>query len=220
MASDPASTFVCRTCNTEFTVPPTALAKFPGWKPNTCLKCRDAENPEKAKKRRDANRGSALEENLTVDEVLARYDGGPKTGLFTDGSATPNPGPGGWGVVYVADNEIIDQLHGHDPDTTNNRMELTALIEAYKMSSTSVELDVWTDSDLCVKSMNDWAPAWEKRGWRRKGGPIKNLELVQELYALVQERPNLTLRWIKAHDGSRWNEYADSLATVYSRDKL
>lgn len=152
-------------------------------------------------------------------EVLARHTAGPKTGLFTDGSASPNPGPGGWGVVYVVDDEIIDQLHGHEPHTTNNRMELIALIEAYKMSSTSVALDVFTDSELCVKTINEWAPAWERRGWRRKGGEIKNLELVQELYALSRSRPNLTLRWIKAHAGSRWNEYADSLATAYMRTR-
>ncbi|MBI5507292.1 MAG: ribonuclease HI [Deltaproteobacteria bacterium] len=151
---------------------------------------------------------------------MARYTAGPDTGLFTDGSASPNPGPGGWGVVYVADGEIIDQLHGHEPHTTNNRMELIALIEAYKIGPASVSLDVFSDSELCVKTINEWAPAWEARGWRRKGGPIKNLELVQELYALAQTRPNLTLRWIKAHDGSRWNEYADALATAYCRQKL
>jgi len=120
----------------------------------------------------------------------------------------------------VVEDEIIDQLHGHEPHTTNNRMELLALIEAYKIGTASVPLDVFSDSELCVKTINEWAPAWESRGWRRKGGEIKNLELVQELYALARSRPNLTLRWIKAHDGSRWNEYADSLATAYSRTQL
>lgn len=141
----------------------------------------------------------------------------PRTGLFTDGSATPNPGPGGWGVVYVVDDEIIDELHGHEPWTTNNRMELVALIAAYEIASTTVPLDVWTDSQLCVKTVNEWAASWAKRGWRRKDGEIKNLELVQTLYALSLEKPNLTLRWIKAHNGTRWNEYADQLAGRYQR---
>ena len=209
--------FQCKTCGTEFTVPAAALAKYPGWKPSICLKCKDAKNPN-AKRR--GGRPVGGEENLTLAQVLERYDGGPDTGFFTDGSASPNPGPGGWGLVYVCDGEIIDQLHDHVPDTTNNRMELTALIKAYEISPADIELDVWTDSDLCVKSMTQWAPAWEKRGWRRKGGAIKNLELVQELYAWVLKRPKLKLQWLRAHDGSRWNEYADSLASAWMRETL
>jgi ribonuclease HI len=210
--------FRCRACGVEFQVPQPTLDKYPGWQPSQCLRCRGRSSG--TPRGGQAHRQGSPELNLTVAAVLERYTGGPNTGLFTDGSASPNPGPGGWGVVYVVDGEIIDQLHGHEPHTTNNRMELVALIEAYKMSPTSVELDVWTDSELCVKTINEWAPVWESRGWRRKGGPIKNLELVQELYALAAARPNLTLRWIKAHDGSRWNEYADSLATAYSRPSL
>lgn len=159
-------------------------------------------------------------DTLTVAEVLQRYRGGPDTGIFTDGSAQPNPGPGGWGVVFVADGEIIDQLYGHEPHTTNNRMEFVALIEAYKMVPPSTETTVYSDSDLAVKTVNQWAKSWKARGWKRKTGPIKNLDLVQELYALAQERPGLKLKWIKAHDGSRWNEYADALSTAYARDVL
>jgi ribonuclease HI len=81
------------------------------------------------------------------------------------------------------------------------------------------EITVYSDSDLCVKTINEWAAGWEARGWKRKSGPIKNLELVQELYALKQERPGVTLQWIKAHDGSRWNEYADALATAWMREE-
>lgn len=151
------------------------------------------------------------------DEVLQRFTKGPKTGLFTDGSASPNPGPGGWGAVYVVEDEIIDSCGGKERFTTNNRMELTALINAFKMGSATMPLDVFTDSDLCVKTVTLWAASWEKRGWRRKEGEIKNLELVQELYFLSKEKPNLKLQWIKAHDGSRWNEYADALATEHMR---
>lgn len=160
------------------------------------------------------------EENLTLKEVLQKYSAGPQSGIFTDGSARPNPGPGGWGFVYVLNGEIITQDHGHDPETTNNRMELTALIEAFKHVDSKDALEIYSDSELCVKSMNEWASNWEKNGWRRKSGPIKNLELVQELYALHKAKPNIRLKWIAAHNGWLWNEYADSLSTAWARNQL
>ena len=152
---------------------------------------------------------------LRPDEVLARYTSGPKTGVFTDGSCEGNPGPGGWGFVWVEDDEIRAEETGHDPDTTNNRMELQALIHAFRALPEDAEVTVYSDSQLCVKTVNEWAAGWEKRGWKRKSGPIANLELVKKLYALAGDHPNVTLQWIKAHDGSRWNEYADALASAY-----
>ncbi len=154
---------------------------------------------------------------LTPEEVLARYTSGPKTGVFTDGSCEGNPGPGGWGFVWVEDDRIVAEKCGSDPATTNNRMELTALIEAYRALPEDAEITVYSDSELCVKTINEWAAMWERRGWRRKSGPIANLELVQTLYDLAQDHPHVRLRWIRAHDGSRWNEYADALATSYLR---
>jgi len=162
-------------------------------------------------------RGS--EENLTVAEVLAKYSDGPTTGVFTDGAADPNPGPGGWGAVYVVDDEIVDEVHGREPHTTNNRMELTALIAGFKLVPRGTATTVFTDSQLCVNTITKWAAGWEKRGWKRKTGAIKNLELVQELYALSLERRDLQLEWVKAHAGLRWNEYADALATAYRRSQ-
>lgn len=152
--------------------------------------------------------------------VLRRYSEGPQSGVFTDGSAMPNPGPGGWGVVWVQDGKILGQKHGHDPTTTNNRMELAGLIEAYRMLPADEKVDIYSDSELCVKTINEWAPQWKNRGWKRKGGPIKNLELVQELLALHEAHPVVTLRWIKAHNGWLWNEYADSLSTAWAREEL
>jgi len=160
-----------------------------------------------------------MPELLTPEEVLARYTSGPKDGIFTDGSCDPNPGPGGWGFVWVQNDEIVKEQSGFDPDTTNNRMELQALIEAYKQLPNDAEVTVHTDSQLCVNTITQWAAGWEKRGWKRKTGPIKNLELVQELYALAGEHPKVTLKWIKAHDGSRWNEYADVLAATFMRER-
>ena len=155
---------------------------------------------------------------LSPEEVLKRYSAGPKDGVFTDGSCEGNPGPGGWGVVWVEGDDIREERSGRADDTTNNRMELAALIAAYEMIPKDARVTVYSDSQLCVKTVNEWAAGWEKRGWRRKSGPIANLELVQRLYALAGEHPDVTLTWIRAHDGSKWNEYADALANGYMRD--
>ena len=157
---------------------------------------------------------------LTCAQVLERYTDGPKEGLFADGSSRPNPGPGGWGVVAVYNDEVVAERHGADPDTTNNRMELRALIEAYALLEPSSEAVIYTDSQLCVNTITQWAAGWARRGWKRKTGPIKNLELVKELYAAAQAHPKVQLRWIKAHQGNRWNEYADALATAWAREEL
>lgn len=149
--------------------------------------------------------------------MLERFVDGPKSGVFTDGSADPNPGPGGWGAVYVVDDDIVDEAHGHDTDTTNNRMELQALIAGFALVAEGVSAIVYSDSKYCVQMINEWAAGWQRNGWRRKAGPVKNLDLVQQLYGMAQRRPELELRWIKAHDGSRWNEYADALSVEYRR---
>jgi len=154
-------------------------------------------------------------ELLTPAEVLERYTAGPKTGVFSDGSCEGNPGPGGWGFVWVEDDRIVTEASGTDGDTTNNRMELTALIAAYRALPAGAEIGIYSDSQLCVKTVNEWAAGWEARGWKRKTGPIANLELVKELYSLANAHPQAKLQWIKAHDGSRWNEYADALASAW-----
>jgi ribonuclease HI len=160
---------------------------------------------------------SLREENLTVSEVLSKYHDGPRTGVFTDGAASPNPGPGGWGAVYVIDDRIVDERWGSEPHTTNNRMELLALLTGIGLVPVGTSADIYTDSQLCVNTFTKWADGWAARKWRRKDGEIKNLELVQEVYYALKKRPELNLRWIAAHNGQRYNEYADSLATAYSR---
>jgi ribonuclease HI len=136
----------------------------------------------------------------------------PDTGVFTDGGCVPNPGPGGWGAVYVVDGAIIEEAHGHDADTTNNRMELKALIEGTKLVPEGTPITVYSDSNLAVRTINEWASGWEARGWKRKTGPVENLDLVRDAYTVFRTRPELELRWIKAHVGYTWNEYADRLA--------
>ncbi len=155
---------------------------------------------------------------LSPAEVLERHSAGPRSGVFTDGSCEGNPGPGGWGFVWVENDRIRAEDHGFEPATTNNRMELRALIAAFRALPPDAEVEVYSDSQLCVKTVNEWAAGWERRGWRRSTGPIANLELVKELYALALAHPKARLSWIKAHDGSRWNEYADALSNSYLRE--
>jgi ribonuclease HI len=155
-----------------------------------------------------------------VAEVLARYSGGPDSGVFTDGSAHPNPGEGGWGAVYVArwrgGRAGARARAGHDEqphgaDGPHRRL---------RPRPEGVATTVYTDSRLAVDTITKWAAGWERRGWKRKTGPIQNLDLVQELYRRAKARPELRLEWIAAHSGARWNEYADSLSTAYRRSEL
>lgn len=211
--------FECSVCGDSFSVPQAAIDKYPGWVPKYCR----AHSPQKSGAKKKAGGGarrggSAREENLTTDEVLAKYTGGPQDGVFTDGSASPNPGPGGWGAVWVENGAVVREVNGREGHTTNNRMELTALIEAFKMLPEDAAVTLFTDSRLCVDTITKWAPNWEKKGWTKKGGEIKNLELVQELYALYHAHPDCALEWIAAHSGHRWNEYADALATAWMRE--
>jgi ribonuclease HI len=114
--------------------------------------------------------------------------------------------------VYVKENEIIDEAYGHGGETTNNRMELLALINAANLVPQGTPAAVYSDSNLAVRTINEWAAGWEKKGWRRKSGAVQNLDLVKEVYEVYKQRPELEVVWIKAHVGYRWNEYADELA--------
>ena len=215
------SPFQCQTCGVAFEVQEAVLQRFPGWRPRFCREHSRQKGKKQGAGARSGGRSRPpREENLTLAAVLEKYRDGPADGVFTDGSSIPNPGPGGWGFVWVEGGEVRARGHGHAPSTTNNRMELQALIEAFRALTQDAEVVVHTDSRLCVNTIETWAPGWEKKGWKRKGGPIQNLELVQELLALRRARPACKLEWIPAHSGLRWNEYADSLATAWLRDEL
>lgn len=221
--------FTCQICNKTFTVTDEALARYPGWVPKKCYRCKKAQpssgsgpsssSGATAKKKSAASGSVTRELDLPVAEVLKRFHDGPKTGVFTDGAANPNPGPGGWGAVYVVDDVIVGEAYGDEPHTTNNRMELLALRAGIHLVRAGESTLIYTDSQLCVNTFTTWAKGWKARGWKRKDGAIKNLELVKEIYELLQTRPELKLQWIAAHDGNRWNEYADALATAYRRDE-
>ena len=128
--------------------------------------------------------------------------------FYTDGSASPNPGPGGWAIIDV--NTKAPVKTGAQKNTTNIRMEGTALIEAIKMAGTE-PLEIRTDSEFWINVVTKWAPAWKKRGWKKREGEIKNLDLVQELYELYQSH-DIKLVWVKGHAGEELNELADRAA--------
>ena len=195
--------FTCRSCGDEFELPQSVLDRYPGWTPKQCRSCRDA-SPS-----RSSGSSSSTPTAPTTD---------PTSGVFTDGSSVPNPGPGGWGAVYVIDDEIVAEAYGFGGDTTNNRMELEALIHAVDLVPAGTPATVYSDSNLAVRTITEWAAGWERRGWKRKSGPVENLDLVQRAYRAFQQRPELDLVWIKAHVGFRWNEYADELANRGRRE--
>ena len=92
-------------------------------------------------------------------------------------------------------------------------MELRALIEAFKLLPREGRVEIFSDSQISVNTITTWAADWERAGWRRRRGEIKNLDLVQEVFALYKQHPNCTVTWTPGHSGNRWNEYADGLAT-------
>ena len=131
--------------------------------------------------------------------------------LWTDGSAEPNPGPGGWAVIEVANGEGRPVALGCDAKTTNIRMEGAALIAAMKYAG-GEKCEIYTDSEFWVKVLTQWAEGWKASGWRKRGGPIKNLEMVQKMYKLYCNNP-VKLRWVRGHVGIRFNEMADEWAS-------
>jgi len=126
---------------------------------------------------------------------------------YTDGSASPNPGPGGFAVIK---NGVPVVLGSEDGQTTNIRMEGRALIAAMT-DAAGAECQIFTDSEFWINVITKWAPAWAAKGWKKKGGEIKNLDLVQEAYELYG-RSRATLTWVRGHEGDEGNELADEWA--------
>ncbi len=125
---------------------------------------------------------------------------------YTDGSASPNPGPGGYAVILDGQPVAL----GREANSTNIRMEAQALIAAYKIAKAGDKIS--TDSEFWVNVVTKWAAGWQKNGWKKKTGEIKNLELVQELYALYLEKSDVILEWTRGHVGTDGNEDADEWA--------
>lgn len=131
--------------------------------------------------------------------------------IYTDGACKGNPGPGGWGA-WLKSGEHEKELWGGEPRTTNNRMELTAVIEALSSLKKRCRVVLYTDSEYVRNGITTWIHGWKSRGWLtadRK--PVKNVELWQRLDALAREH-DITWRWVRGHAGDPGNERADQLA--------
>ena len=141
-----------------------------------------------------------------------------KVCIYTDGACSGNPGPGGWAAILSCMGRE-KELSGGERETTNNRMELRAVIEALSALKEPCEVELWTDSQYIARAINEgWLAGWKRRGWRRKEGELKNPELWQALDALLGEH-RVTVNWLRGHDGQEQNERCDALA-VAERDKF
>ena len=134
----------------------------------------------------------------------------PHVIIYTDGGCDPNPGPGGWAALLQF-GERERTLSGAEAQTTNNRMELTAAIQALQALNRSCRIDIYTDSQYLRQGITEWLPGWRRRGWRRKGGALANLDLWQTLDKQVQEH-EISWHWVRGHAGSPGNERVDTLA--------
>ena len=131
--------------------------------------------------------------------------------IYTDGACSGNPGPGGWGAILRSQGRE-KELFGGEADTTNNRMELTAVIEALKALKRPVKARVHTDSQYVQKGISEWIHAWKRRGWRTAGKqPVKNADLWRLLDEEAARHPVGWL-WVRGHAGHVENERADALA--------
>jgi ribonuclease HI len=133
---------------------------------------------------------------------------------YTDGSASPNPGPGGYAVILNDKPAVLSSepegsgvSSGH---TTNIRMEGFAIMAALRHSA-GEPCTIYTDSEFWINVITKWAPGWEAKGWKKSGGPIKNLDIVQVVYPLYQSS-QATLTWVRGHMGDKGNELADHWA--------
>ena len=130
--------------------------------------------------------------------------------LWTDGSASPNPGPGGFAVIEVNGNEARPVVLGREAHSTNIRMEGLAMIGAIKHAGAE-GCEIHSDSEFWINVLTKWAPSWKGRGWKKSKGEIQNLDIVKELYELYCKYP-VKLIWVRGHVGTVYNEMADEWA--------
>lgn len=133
--------------------------------------------------------------------------------IYTDGACSGNPGPGGWGAVLRYE-KYQKEISGHESNTTNNRMEITALIKALQMLKEPCKVKVCTDSKyVCDSISKGWALSWKKKGWKKSDGkPALNSDLWEQLLNLL-EIHDIEFTWVKGHAGHPENELCDTLAT-------
>ena len=134
----------------------------------------------------------------------------PTVTIYTDGSCEPNPGAGGWAALLLFKDRQIP-LSGAQPETTNNRMELTAAVEALKALPGAHQVKIYTDSAYLKNGITQWLPGWRARSWKRKGGKLKNVDLWKALDAALQIH-EVSWQWVKAHAANKYNNQVDRLA--------
>ncbi|AUZ04552.2 MULTISPECIES: ribonuclease HI [Vitreoscilla] len=133
--------------------------------------------------------------------------------MYTDGACKGNPGVGGWGVKLQY-GEHVKELFGGEVETTNNRMEMTAVIAGLKVLKQSCVVTVYTDSKYVLQGMEEWLEGWKARGWKTASkAAVKNVDLWQQLDDLVQQH-EVSWQWVKGHAGNAGNERADELANM------
>ena len=143
----------------------------------------------------------------------------PGVVIYTDGACSGNPGPGGWGAILMF-GEKSREICGGEPDTTNNRMELMAAIQALETLTRPCQVELHTDSQYVMKGISEWIHNWKRRGWRTADNkPVKNDDLWRRLDE-ARSRHNVQWRWVKGHAGHEHNERADALAGQGLKDAL
>jgi ribonuclease HI len=131
--------------------------------------------------------------------------------IYTDGACKGNPGPGGWGALLIS-GEHRKELHGGEPATTNNRMELTAVIRALESLKQACQVELYTDSQYVKNGIESWIHGWKRNGWKTaERKPVKNAELWRELDAAAA-RHRVRWHWVRGHSNDSGNERADQLA--------
>lgn len=136
------------------------------------------------------------------------------TVIYTDGACVPNPGAGGWGYVTHHPCGAVTEACGGEARTTNNRMELTAVLEALRALPAGARVTVCSDSTYCVYGLQSWRKAWARQGWVRKNGKaVPNADLWSELHQLILQM-DATFVWVRGHAGDAGNERADALAAA------
>ncbi len=143
-----------------------------------------------------------------------------KVDIYTDGACSGNPGPGGWGAVLIY-NGVKKELSGGEKETTNNRMELTAVIEALKKLKEPCEVTLTTDSKYVCEAINQgWVYSWKKRGWKKADKkPALNVDLWEELLPLLKTH-KVEFVWVKGHAGHEFNERCDELAVNFYKENF
>lgn len=139
--------------------------------------------------------------------------------IYTDGACRGNPGPGGWAALLIW-GEVRKELSGAEPETTNNRMELTAAIRALKALKRPCNVKLHTDSKYVLQGFTEWLPEWKASGWRTAGRqPVKNQDLWKQLDSAAATQV-IEWEWVRGHSGHEHNEYVDQLANHAIDDML